>query len=128
MDGSPEAACTRMFCAEYQSPRCLDETKPTGGASAESFGGRKVGYACETGESFAVTYDQYVGDSGVLRLEPNQVRFENSEAGASAAMSRTIATSGKKYESESGLVFWSKGLSAIVMQDDTNLYENCEEI
>jgi len=127
VEGAGGAACTRMFCGEYKQPRCLDEEN-VNASDALNFGGRSIAYACEAGNTFSVSYDQYVGDNGVVRLQPDQVRFEDEQTNTKTVMSRTVAASGEKYESEAGLVFWSKGLSATVMQGEVSLYENCEEV
>lgn len=127
VEGADGAACTRMFCGEYKQPRCLDEEANASGEPS-TFGGRNVAYACDEGNTFSVSYDQYVGDNGVVRLQPDQVRFEDEQTNTKTVMSRTAAASGEKYESEARLVFWSKGLSATVMQGEVSLYENCEEV
>jgi membrane-bound inhibitor of C-type lysozyme len=128
MEGTDAAACTRMFCDQYQKPVCLDDQAMNPDEVTAPSRGKKVAYQCDQGLEFLVSYDEYVSGDSIMKLQPEQIMFSDTQTRTATVMNRTVAASGEKYESEEGLIFWSKGTTAQVMQGEENLYENCEEI
>ena len=124
-EGSDNAACTRMFCETYKEPQCLDTNPDEMTASSR---GKKVSYKCEAENEFMISYDEYVSGDAITKLKADQIMFSDRQTVTASILNRTVAASGEKYASENGLNFWSKGETAVVMQGETNLYENCETV
>ena len=115
------AACTRMACAVYQQPRCLDDD-----AAADSTpAAKRVGYACADNNSFSVSYHEYAQDDQRLRLDDSEIMFSDDQAGTAYRLQRARSASGEKYMNAGGLEFFAKGDEALVRQQGVSLYANC---
>jgi membrane-bound inhibitor of C-type lysozyme len=128
MEGGSMAACTEKFCAAYQKPECLEERTTNADESTAPGRGKRVTYQCDDNKEFLVSHDEYVSGDAIVKLQADQIMFSDSQTRTASIMNRTVAASGEKYQSENGLVFWSKGSSATIIQGEENLYENCEEV
>ena len=122
-ENSTLAACTRMACAEYQKPRCLDEAAKTSTAARPA--SKTVEYACAGGNTFSVIYHEYIQDDQRVRLTDSQVMFRDHQTRIVYRLQRQVSASGEKYSDASGLMFFAKGDEAIVRQQQTDLYRNC---
>jgi len=117
------AACTRMACAEYQEPRCLDEA-PKASADARP-ASKTVEYACAGGNTFSVIYHEYIQDDQRVRLTDSEVMFRDHQTRSLYRLQRQVSASGEKYGDASGLMLFAKGDEAMVKQQQTDLYRNC---
>lgn len=128
MEGSSMAACTRMACAEYQKPECLDERATNADETTAPSRGKRVSYQCDEDKGFMITSGEYVSGDAIVKLQADQIMFSDSQTKTATTMNRTVAALGEKYQAENGLGFWIKGGTATVMQGDVNLYQNCEAV
>jgi len=113
--------------AEVETAVKTEETYDENEIAASSRG-KQSSYECDEQKEFVITSGEYVSGETIVKLQADQIMFSDSQTITSIAMSRTVAASGEKYNSENGLVFWSKGESATVMQGEEILYQNCEKI
>ena len=127
-DGSDMETCTEMFCMEYQKQVCLDSQAMNPEEITAPSRGKKVSYQCDEGNKFMVSFGEYVSGDSIMKLQPEQVMFSDTQTRTATVMNRTVAASGEKYQSDGGMIFWSKGTTAMVMQGEENLYQNCEEV
>jgi membrane-bound inhibitor of C-type lysozyme len=116
------AACTRMACAVYQQPRCLDDDVAVGSAKVA----KRVGYACDGGNSFSVSYHEYLQDDQRLRLNDSEIMFSDGQTRTVYRLQRKRSASGEKYMNAEGLEFFAKGDEALVRQQGASLYANCK--
>jgi len=120
---STVAACTRMACAEYQKPRCLDEeAKAEDDARPAS---KIIEYACANGNTFSVVYHEYIQDDQRVRLSDSEVMFRDHQTHTVYRLQRQVSASGEKYSDASGLEFFGKGGEAMVNQQQAKLYRDC---
>ena len=115
------AACTRMACAVYQQPRCLDDDVAADAAPVA----KRVGYACDDGNLFSVSYHEYVQDDQRLRLNDSEIMFSDEQTRTAYRLQRKRSASGVKYMNAEGLEFFAKGDEAQVRQQGVILYANC---
>ena len=120
-DPGKMAACTRMACAVYQQPRCLDDDVAAGAAPVA----KRVGYACDDGNRFSVNYHEYVQDDQRLRLNDSEIMFSDDQTRTAYRLQRKRSASGEKYMNAEGLEFFAKGDEAQVRQQGVNIYANC---
>ena len=110
------AACTRMACAVYQRPRCLDK---------EASAAKVIEFACDDNNRFSVSYHEYRQDDQRLRLQDDEVMFSDRQTRTASRLQRERSASGEKYSNAEGLQFFAKGDEALVMQRGERLYSNC---
>jgi membrane-bound inhibitor of C-type lysozyme len=115
------AACTRMACAVYQQPRCLDDDVAAGEAPVA----KRVGYACDDGNRFSVSYHEYVQGDQRLRLNDAEIMFSDDQTRTAHRLQRERSASGEKYVNAEGFEFFAKGDEALVRQQGAKLYTNC---
>jgi membrane-bound inhibitor of C-type lysozyme len=127
-EGSTMAACTEKFCNAYQKPECLDAQAMNPDEVTAPSRGRKISYQCDGGNKFTVSFDEYVSGDSIMKLQADQLMFSDTQTRTATIMNRKVSASGEKYESAEGLVFWSKGTTAMVMQGEEDVYENCEQV
>ena len=120
-DPGKMAACTRMACAVYQQPRCLDDDAAVDAAPLA----KRVGYACDDGKRFSVSYHEYVQGDQRLRLNDAEIMFSDDQTRTVHRLQRARSASGEKYTNADGFEFFAKGDEALVSQQDVNLYANC---
>lgn len=118
------AACTRMACAVYQSPRCLDDEADVGGSAAAS-AGKTVDYACDQGATFSVIYHEYVQGDQRVRLGESEVMLRDDQTHSVHRLRRERSASGEQYADAGGFLFFAKGDGALVMQQNKRLYSDC---
>ena len=114
------AACTRMACAVYQQPRCLDDDTAASSAPVA----KRVGYACDDNNSFSVSYHEYAQDDQRLRLNDLEIMFSDDQIGVAYRLQRERSASGEKYRNAEGLEFFAKGKEALVRRQGASLYMN----
>ena len=115
------AACTRMACAVYQQPRCLDDDVAAVSAPAA----KRFDYACDDGNRFSVSYHEYAQDDQRLRLNDSEIIFSDDQTRTAYRLQRERSASGEKYMNAEGFEFFAKGDEALVMQQGVSLYVNC---
>ncbi len=120
-DPGKMAACTRMACAVYQQPRCLDDDAAADAAAVA----KRVGYACDDGKRFSVSYHEYVQGDQRRRLNDAEIMFNDDQARTAYRLQRERSASGEKYTNAEGFEFFAKGDEALVRQQGVNLYANC---
>ncbi len=120
-DPGKMAACTRMACAVYQQPRCLDDDAAADAAAVA----KRVGYACDDGKRFSVSYHEYVQGDQRLRLNDSEIMFSDDQTRTAYRLQRKRSASGEKYMNAEGLEFFAKGDEAQVRQQGVNIYANC---
>ena len=118
------AACTRMACAVYQQPRCLDTQTPEAGTSGSPVA-KQVSYRCAAGARFSVAYHEFRQDDQVVRLDRDQVMLRGAQTQTLHLLKRETAASGERYADDSGLRLSSKGNQALLMQGDQRIYRDC---
>ena len=106
------AACTRMACAVYQQPRCLDDEA----AAASAPAAKRLDYACDASNSFSVSYHEYVQDEQRLRLQDTEIMFSDDQTRTAYRLQRERSASGEKYRNAEGFEFFAKGDEALVRQ------------
>jgi membrane-bound inhibitor of C-type lysozyme len=125
------AACTRMACAVYQQPRCLDDDvaavsgPAVSGPTISAPAAKRVGYACDDGNRFSVSYHEYAQDDQRLRLNDSEIMFSDDQTRTAYRLQRERSASGEKYMNAEGFEFFAKGDEALVMQQGVSLYANC---
>ena len=122
-ESSSLAACTRMACAEYRKPRCLDEAVETSADARPA--SKTVEYTCAGGNAFSVIYHEYIQDDQRLRLTDSEVVLRDHQTHTVYRLQRQVSASGEKYSEASGLMLFARGDEAMVMQQQTDLYRNC---
>jgi len=115
------AACTRMACAVYQQPRCLDDDAEAASAPAAE----RRDYVCDGGNSFSVSYHEYLQDDQSLRLKDSEIMFSDDQTRETYRLQRGRSASGEKYMNAEGFEFFAKGDEALVRQQGSSLYTNC---
>jgi len=115
------AACTRMACAVYQQPRCLDDDAAADSAPAA----KRVGYACDDGNRFSISYHEYAQGDQRLRLKDSEIMFSDDQTRKTYRLQRERSASGEKYTNAEGFEFFAKGDEALVRQQGSSLYSNC---
>ena len=115
------AACTRMACAVYQQPRCLDDEAGTTSAPAA----KRLDYVCDASNSFSVSYHEYLQDEQRLRLQDTEIMFSDDQTRTAYRLQRERSASGEKYRNAEGFEFFAKGDEALVRQQGESLYVNC---
>jgi len=125
--GKEIAACTRMYCAEYQRPRCRDD-EDAQNASARPGAVKSVDYACADDAGFSVYYREFAQDDQRISLRDDEVMLRDAQNQTLYRLRRERSASGEKYGDSSGFVFFAKGDEAMVLQHDERLYSNCKAI
>ena len=118
------AACTRMACAEYQRPRCLDQPA----ASSMPASGPTLEYRCDDGKSFSVTRERYVQDDQITVLTETQVMLRDPQEHTLYLLERERSASGEKYVDAGGLELFARGDEAMLRRNDQRLYRNCKAV
>lgn len=116
--GSASASCTRKACANYQQPRCLDESDPAGDKAHIDI------YLC--GEKrISVFYGEYVSDDRKLRLGNNQVVLLAENSPTASVLIRQSSAAGERYR-DSAIEFWTQGDTALWQSVDGSTSLSCQ--
>lgn len=116
---SEVAACTRMACAQYEKPRCLDK-------SMELSQGHRKKYLCGN-RQIEVVYREYIADDQRIQLRDGQIMLRDAESHVATVLMRQPSASGEKY-SNSAMSWWGKGEQALLQREKNDTPVECSLI
>jgi len=107
-----------LFYKETKAPVVADRSGESTGATSSVAEIVKIEYGCDQGD-VRMTF------SGE---DLSQAKVELKSTGEEKNIQRVVSASGTRYaNTDETFVFWSNGTTAFITENDTTIYENCNE-